>query len=255
MGGAGHGAGYGTQTEPWPSTSRTSPRTTTTPAPTRRTPGACVAIEAALERAGWLGLERVEAPAASREQLERVHAPGHITRDRGVLRGRRRDDRPRHGRLSRAPTRPRCTRRAAPPTPPSGCSRAMRGSAICALRPPGHHAERDRAMGFCLFNNVAVAAAARDRRLRRGPRAGARLGRPSRQRDRGDLRCDRRACSTRASISGRSTRARGPRSSRARGRGRASTSTCRSRPERARRSSWRWSSTSWCRSPAHTSPA
>jgi acetoin utilization deacetylase AcuC-like enzyme len=30
--------------------------------------------------------------------------------------------------------------------------------AFCAVRPPGHHAERDRAMGFCLFNNIAVGA-------------------------------------------------------------------------------------------------
>ncbi|HAK54213.1 MAG: histone deacetylase [Vicinamibacterales bacterium] len=36
---------------------------------------------------------------------------------------------------------------------------AGRGRALAMVRPPGHHAESDRAMGFCLFNSVAVAAA------------------------------------------------------------------------------------------------
>ena len=44
------------------------------------------------------------------------------------------------------------------------------GRALAFVRPPGHHAERERAMGFCLYNNVAVAAAhafAADRRVRK----------------------------------------------------------------------------------------
>ena len=31
-------------------------------------------------------------------------------------------------------------------------------NAFCAVRPPGHHAEKEKAMGFCIYNNVAVGA-------------------------------------------------------------------------------------------------
>lgn len=43
-----------------------------------------------------------------------------------------------------------------------GVDMIMRGetdAVFCNVRPPGHHAERERAMGFCIFNNIAVATA------------------------------------------------------------------------------------------------
>jgi len=38
------------------------------------------------------------------------------------------------------------------------CKSGQIERAFCAVRPPGHHAETDRAMGFCIFNNIAVGA-------------------------------------------------------------------------------------------------
>jgi acetoin utilization deacetylase AcuC-like enzyme len=116
------------------------------------------AIEAALDEAGWPGLTRLEAPAATREQLERVHSPDHITGieelcaqgggmvDLDTVAGERSFDAALHAAGGAV----------------EAVDRLLAGEdrfAFCGLRPPGHHAEEARAMGFCLFNNLAVAAA------------------------------------------------------------------------------------------------
>jgi len=100
-----------------------------------------------------------EAPSATREQLERVHPASYIDQIEGLA--------PSYGRVSLDPDTsmgPRsleAARRAAGAVI-DATDRVISGeleNAFCAVRPPGHHAERSTSMGFCIFNNIACGVA------------------------------------------------------------------------------------------------
>jgi acetoin utilization deacetylase AcuC-like enzyme len=100
-----------------------------------------------------------EAPLVTREQLERVHDPEYLDALEEVA--------PAHGIVHLDPDT------AMNPHTLDAAGRAAGAAvlatdlvaggtvkaAFCAVRPPGHHATRIRAMGFCLYNSIAVAAA------------------------------------------------------------------------------------------------
>ncbi|WP_085792825.1 histone deacetylase family protein [Roseivivax jejudonensis] len=105
-----------------------------------------------------LDLDRVTAPLAEIEDLERCHPRGYIDAVRAKI-----------------PSRGSVPLDADTWVSPGSWSAALRAvgaatravdmvlagdapNAFCATRPPGHHAETERAMGFCLFGTVAIAA-------------------------------------------------------------------------------------------------
>jgi len=106
----------------------------------------------------FAALERRLAPKAARADLARAHSPDFVD-----------------GILAAIPARGHAALDADTIVSPGSGNAALRAAGavcaavdaviageaengFCAVRPPGHHAERERAMGFCLFNNVAVGA-------------------------------------------------------------------------------------------------
>jgi acetoin utilization deacetylase AcuC-like enzyme len=115
------------------------------------------AIEDALERRCWCGYERRAAPPAGRDALVAVHAPEYLDALQSVCEAG-------GGVLDEDTVVSRGSYGAA--LHAAGAATAMTTAllegdahvAFCGTRPPGHHARHDTTSGFCLMNNVAVAA-------------------------------------------------------------------------------------------------
>ena len=121
-------------------------------------PGRLSAIVAALKDQEFSSLLRLEAPLGTKADIERVHRPsfatsllaripqnGHVALDADTIVS---------SGSGNAALRAVGAVTAAIDTVIAGKAQ----NAFCAVRPPGHHAEPSHAMGFCLFNSIAIGA-------------------------------------------------------------------------------------------------
>ncbi|MGK2899112.1 MAG: histone deacetylase family protein [Burkholderiaceae bacterium] len=109
-----------------------------------------------------LALERIEAPLVDLRDVAHAHTSGYIAELRDAL------ERVAAGGSQRAFDPDTCANAGTWAAVQRAAGAAVAatdavidgraGNAFCSVRPPGHHATRDQAMGFCFFNNVAIAA-------------------------------------------------------------------------------------------------
>jgi acetoin utilization deacetylase AcuC-like enzyme len=122
------------------------------------TPARLKAVLDALSAPEFAALERREAPEASFEDLTRVHPARYVERLLAAV--------PQAGHVGIDADTVISPQSGAAALRAAGALTAAvdaviageAGNAFCAVRPPGHHAEPNKAMGFCLFNNIAVGA-------------------------------------------------------------------------------------------------
>lgn len=129
-----------------------------TPAGHPERPDRLRAVEDALSHNRFAPLVRRDAPAGDLQLAELVHSPGYLEALRRV--------RPAEGMaqidedtfISSGSLDAAATALGAGLTALDAVALGEADNAFCAIRPPGHHAEADRPMGFCLVNTIAIVA-------------------------------------------------------------------------------------------------